>query len=358
MPNGGHERLESIQVLRAVAALAVIWSHSTLELLRFTDVDLRSFSSLSSMGRTGVDIFFVISGFVMVYVSSRHFQKGHEASRFLFKRVVRVVPIYWFYTSLILGVALLAPNLLRNFELSWAHVAASYFFIPFPTPGDDGFHPLLGVGWTLNYEMFFYVLFAPFLFLAREKGILALAALFVAIVLAGQLLTPSAGAFWFWSRPIILEFAGGCLLALAFLRGWRFSTLWAVLIVASGLGWLVYVAEYWNEGGLDARLFVTGVPSILIVAGIALRRRTGDDGKTSMASRAFVHLGDASYSLYLVHMFVIRTLTKLVPVDLLGVIYPFVYMIAVFALCILAATLSYRLIERPANSGLRKWANI
>ncbi len=178
MPSGTQERLDSVQMLRAIAALAVIWSHSTLELLRFTDVDLRTFSSLSSMGRIGVDIFFVISGFVMVYVSSRHFQKTGEVSRFVLRRIIRVVPVYWFYTSLMLGVALFAPDMLRNFKLSWFHVAASYLFIPWATPGDNDFHPLLGIGWTLNYEMFFYILFAPFLLFARERAVLALVGLF------------------------------------------------------------------------------------------------------------------------------------------------------------------------------------
>lgn len=358
MPRGTQERLDSVQMLRAIAALAVIWSHSTLELLRFTDVDLRTFSSLSSMGRIGVDIFFVISGFVMVYVSSRHFQKTGEVSRFVLRRIIRVVPVYWFYTSLMLGVALAAPRLLRDFEFSWLHVAASYFFIPWPTPGDDGFHPLLGIGWTLNYEMFFYFLFAPFLLFAREKAVLALAGLFLCIALAGQALDPEAAAFWFWSRPIILEFVAGALLALAFLRGWRLNRLLATVVMAIGLGWIVCVAEYWNQGGLDARLFVTGVPSILIVASVTLREASNTYGATSLFRLGFIRLGDASYSLYLVHMFVIRALTKILSPDALGAAYPFVYMAAVFSICVLAAIISYRFIERPANNGLRGWLKI
>ncbi len=310
MPDGKQGRLDSIQILRATAALAVIWSHSTLELLRFTDVDLRTFSSLSSMGRMGVDIFLVISGFVMVYVSSRHFQEAGEASRFVLRLIIRVVPVYWFYTSLMLGVALAVPRLLRDFEFSWQHVAASYFFIPWPTPGDDDFHPLLGIGWTLNYEMFFYFLFAPFLLFARERAMLALAGLFLCIALAGQVLDPEAAAFWFWSRPIILEFVAGALLALAFLRGWRLGRAWTAAIMAAGLAWVVYVAEYWNRGGLDLRLFVTGIPSILIVASFTLRQRSHDDREPSLVRRAFIHMGDASYSLYLVHMFVIRGLLQ------------------------------------------------
>lgn len=84
MSVGSQGRLDSVQILRAIAALAVIWSHSTLEVSRFTEFDLRGFLSLSSMGRIGVDIFFVISGFVMVYVSSGHFGERGGLGGFCF----------------------------------------------------------------------------------------------------------------------------------------------------------------------------------------------------------------------------------------------------------------------------------
>lgn len=358
LPDGKQERLDSIQILRALAALAVIWSHSSLELLRFTDVDLRSFSSVSSMGRMGVDIFFVISGFVMVYVSSRHFQERGEAIRFALRRIARVVPIYWFYTSLILLVAVFAPRLLREVELSWSYVAASYLFIPLRALADGGLHPLLGIGWTLNYEMYFYLLFAPFLIFARGRAVMALAGLFAVIVLLGRFLDPSADAFWFWSRPIILEFAAGALLALAYLNRWRISLSVATVLIAAGIAWVLYVAEYWNQGNLDDRLIATGIPSILIVAGFVMRRRPDRKKEHSHFSRGFIELGNASYSLYLVHMFVIRALTQLVPADALGVFYPVVYMTGVFALCIVAAIISYRLIELPSNDFLRRQMNI
>ncbi|HCX67945.1 acyltransferase [Parvibaculum sp.] len=353
MPADSTRRLDSVQILRALAALAVIWSHSTLEVSRFTEFDLRSFSALSSMGRIGVDIFFVISGFVMVYVSSRQFGERGEAWRFVLRRIVRVVPVYWFYTSLILGVLLLLPGLLRNNDLSWAHVVASYFFFPMSAPGKEDFHPLLGIGWTLNYEMFFYFMFAPFLLLTRSAAIWALSIVFCGLVFLGLFLSPAHGAIWFWTQPIILEFLAGVLLGRIYLSDFRLPAAVSTGILVLGVGWLVAVAEFWNKSGLDVRFLVTGIPAILFTSAIVLRQVV-EDATTSSVWKFLIYLGDASYSLYLVHMFVIRVLTVIISPTMLGAAYPFIYMMGVFGVCIPAAVISYRWIERPANGWLRR----
>lgn len=358
MVQARHERLDAIQILRAIAALAVVFGHALLELSRYTSFDPAATWPILTMGRAGVDLFFVISGFVMVYVSADHFAQPNVAWRFILRRIARVVPVYWFYTTIVLIVGLLAPKLFRGLDLSPLYIIASYLFVPMASANGDKMHPLLGLGWTLNYEMFFYVLFAPMLFLKRANAIVVLAAVFLALVLVGTFLQPTDGALWFWSRSIILEFVSGSLLAILYLRGWRHGSAVAAILTSLALIWLLVTASYWNRGGPDVRLFVTGVPAILIVAGIIMTRTFDADWRNHFISRIFLLLGDASYSLYLVHMFVIRALTKLLPVDALGGLYPYLFLFLTISISAAIAIMSYRMIEQPSNQMMRRWLSI
>ena len=125
-------KIDSIQLLRFLAALAVIGVHLPL----------------INAGGFGVDIFFFISGFIISYVTIR----GRD--HFLLKRIIRVVPIYWLLTFGVFGLAAIAPTLLNNTTADLVHLAKSLFFVPFDKNG-SGLFPVLFVGWTLNYEMFF-----------------------------------------------------------------------------------------------------------------------------------------------------------------------------------------------------------
>ena len=107
----------------------------------------------------GVDIFFVISGFIMVYASSRWFGSARAPRVFLAHRIARIVPLYWATMMVYLAVLLLTPWLLNSEYLAPHFVIASFLFIPAARP-DGLVQPLYSLGWTLNYEMFFYALFA------------------------------------------------------------------------------------------------------------------------------------------------------------------------------------------------------
>ncbi|WP_349507005.1 acyltransferase family protein, partial [Agrobacterium pusense] len=168
----------------------------------------------------GVDLFFVISGFVIVYASQSNFTKSGGRSAFLLRRLIRIVPLYWFALTLRL-VALGAAAILgiKSFP-SLESILTSYFFIPYDSMGygDRYPFPILDLGWTLNYEMFFYAIFALFIVLPMERAVLYVAAALVSGVLVG-LFFNVALPFSFWLQPIVLEFVGGMFLAVAYLRG-------------------------------------------------------------------------------------------------------------------------------------------
>ena len=141
-----------IQILRAVAAIAVVVSHAAQNLDRFAIAPNTSHFFVS--GAAGVDLFFVISGFVMVYASEPLFGSASGAVTFLYHRIVRIVPLYWLATTFYVIVAVLLPGLGTAYPIRT--VAASFLFIPTLLP-DGGIHPVVLQGWTLNYEMLFYV---------------------------------------------------------------------------------------------------------------------------------------------------------------------------------------------------------
>ena len=143
--NGRPEVLVSIQALRALAALAVTTYHA----LQWADGGF-------DVGRAGVDVFFVISGFIMWHVTAG---RDMAPADFLWRRLTRVAPLYWLSTLGVLAVALVWPAFLPEVRPGWAHLALSLAFIPHLDPKGLPF-PTLPPGWTLNYEAVFYLIFA------------------------------------------------------------------------------------------------------------------------------------------------------------------------------------------------------
>ena len=161
----------------------------------------------------GVDVFFVISGFIMAYITADKFGRPGASGQFLTRRLIRLVPLYWLFTLAMLAAMVLVPGQLAHTALNPAHILASYLFIPW-LDSTGLAHPILGLGWTLNYEMYFYVIFAVMLFLPRRIGLWSLAVLFCALALLHPAIDPAQVQLSFWTDPIILEFLFGIGLAM------------------------------------------------------------------------------------------------------------------------------------------------
>ena len=257
----------------------------------------------------GVDLFFVISGFIMVYASRRLFGTPRAGAQFMARRIARIVPLYWLATSL--ALILLGYEAARGkgaFPGVW-EILASFGFIPFARPQDGLVQPVTGVGWTLNYEMFFYAVFALFVGLARTRAVPAVAASSALAVAAGALLKPSAVALAYWSDPIVLEFVLGMIVAVVFESGIRLKPFWSGSVIALALICLTldfaHMAPFAPPPGYDPhgfiRLFAAGVPMAALFAAIVL---VEPEIPTRGRVAAFlILLGDASYALYLFHPF-------------------------------------------------------
>ncbi|WP_159715493.1 acyltransferase family protein [Geminicoccus flavidas] len=335
----------TLQFLRLIAASMVVVGHSWHEA-----VDL-GITTVSDLPRPdwfhfggGVDIFFILSGFVMYLLGRNGFGMPGFSATFLKRRLQRIVPPYWFFTSLTLGAMLIFASRMNHTDIGSAHVVASYLFFPWP----DAFgklQPILGIGWTLNYEMFFYVIFSIALLAPRHIGIPVLVLTFMALTALGQFLD-LPGPLKFWCDPIILEFLYGAALAHLYLKGVRWPNAVGAAVVLAGFMMLAYChSNGWTSGPI--RFLGAGLPSLVITAGFALC----PEPKRSPLNNLLRFGGDASYVLYLSHIFTI---------NVIGLFWHRLHLegggifIALsFVASVVVAAILHRLIEQPAYDMIR-----
>jgi exopolysaccharide production protein ExoZ len=271
----------SIQCLRAIAALAVVVVHAADGAA--ANSGNRHFGEIASIGAAGVDVFFVISGFIMyITACSRPVSSG----QFLVDRFTRIVPLYWLATFLLMAVLVVGKAPLPDVR----YLLASLALVPVEPL------PYLGIGWTLVYEMFFYALLAAaLLWRGRHLGIVTIALL--ALVVTGAIVRPNWVVARIYTGPLLLEFLAGIWLGVAWSRGqWMIRPAVGtglLVIAAAGLavGYTLAV-----DNGTYSRVLTWGVPAVLIVVGMlsfemlpGVRNRTG------------LLLGAASYAIYLSH---------------------------------------------------------
>jgi exopolysaccharide production protein ExoZ len=247
----------------------------------------------------GVDIFFVISGFIMWITTA----KGMTTLEFYRRRVLRIVPLYWALTSVVLMTLVVYPSLVQSGRFDALHVVGSYLFLPVVHPVEGLIHPLLIPGWTLNYEMFFYAIFGVSLILPASRRLVLLLTVLCGLA-AVPILTGTTGpvAMQFYTWNIIVEFAFGIALGWVYTSGIKLPEElgWPCLLVGAAV--LVVVGTAAPIRGLS-----TGGPALLVVAGAVIVERLR--GMPEIHSLRL--LGNASYSLYLSHTIVLSAIGQL-----------------------------------------------
>ncbi|WP_421792456.1 acyltransferase family protein [Hyphobacterium sp.] len=332
-------RLGSIQALRAIAALMVVAIHIQANELRLGDPVL---SPWLYHGVAGVDLFFVISGFIMVHVTRGRFDTAGQPQRFLWDRLWRIYPPALLFTFLTL-MALMAAGTVGDW-LPQTDLLASFLLLP-----QEG-EPLLGVAWTLTHELYFYLVFCALLVL-KERWLpigLTVWGSLIAIGLASGISRESGPWLVVAFHPHTYEFIFGAFAGLAYHRGWiRIPA----LILAAGIAALM-AGALWiglrtpeNYPLFWGRVLAFGPASVLIVAGIAGLEQRGQLRFPDWSQR----IGDWSYSLYLSHVLVIVTLTHLwLPRAMPGPIDNLALIFAMLAGSLIVSALAYYVYERPA----------
>lgn len=340
----GGTMLLNLNALRAFAALCVVYYHITSE---------AGLGLPIAVGTRGVDIFFVISGFIITYASAR------SAEQFFTRRLIRIVPFYWAATLAVFAIAVVVPNLFHNTRADLTQLLCSLFFIPRET-SYAGLFPTLILGWSLNYEMYFYVVFAIALALsARWAPVLcsaAIAAVLVAIDLSGA----THPSITFYARGIVLEFVFGiaAFYAVRWIGGHRAALparaigipfLFAIAIAACVV---LAVAEHAGGYGLP-RQISSGVPAFFLVTAIIL---VEEIYAVSTRNRALYLVGEASYILYLIHPYIVYGVLRTVfrHASDYGIVATIALIAMLLALAAAIAVGIHLVFEKPLMEWLRK----
>lgn len=273
-------KLQSIQVLRGMAALLVVLYHiRSLEGLAIASNGLTETPLISGFltnGYAGVDLFFVISGFIMVYVTDGLKSGVRTSAEFLFARVTRIYPVWWLFAG-VMTVYMVVAHGLRPSGLGWEAISRSEPLIPYLLKSfallPQGEHPILGVGWTLVHEMYFYLAFTLILLLPRKllPGILFVWGCAVVagsvMGLSGPLATDILALVFY---PMTMEFILGAAAGLAVMSGFTWRS--GVITLLASL-WLMACLCYQGVETAETlqwgRVLWFGLPCAALVYGVA-----------------------------------------------------------------------------------------
>jgi exopolysaccharide production protein ExoZ len=343
--------LPNIQILRAIAAYLVVFVHLS-DLL--PESPLTTF--LHNKGYSGVDLFFVISGFIMVYTTSR---KKISASEFLLNRIRRIVPLYYLATFFVFGIAVILPFIFQNTSPDFYALLKSLAFVPFEK-SSGRIYPVYYLGWTLNYEMFFYLIFALSMSFWYDMRVTLCATMILVLVLFGLCThDPSNVVLYVYSQPIMLDFSLGMILALfrdQISNAMRRISVLPWLTLSCGIVSLLTVSSFFPIApsfyAPPTNTFVTfGLPAALIVmAAIGL-----DDVRTrGQPWHCFQEIGNASYSIYLTHFFIVGALTAFANHMHLSPTLRIMLALVTIPLTAIFGIFLYRVFERPVMTILSR----
>ncbi|WP_052319435.1 acyltransferase family protein [Burkholderia sp. A9] len=284
--------LYSVQYLRAVAAVLVVVCH-----VIHKQGQLSGSNASWEFGGSGVDLFFIISGFIMCHVTDG---RRVAAFEFLKARVLRIIPLYWVLSAVALAIYLYSHALV-NSSGGVTSIVNSFTLIP------NGEKFLIQTGWTLSYEFWFYLIFASTLSFPRKIRLPMVCGLLVSLPLAGRLFPTGNPFVQFATHPLLLEFMMG-IFAFQYVKRYSGSVVVDVAVMALGAALLAY---FDGIASVENRVLVYGLPYMFMSAGFMGLERFSRRVSGTFVGHVAKALGDSSYSLYLSHPFVLAATSKL-----------------------------------------------
>jgi exopolysaccharide production protein ExoZ len=286
-------RIRNLQALRIYAAIPVILYHTNFRV-----------PGVRPIGVFGVHMFFLLSGYIMASICDT------DSTAFVRRRLIRIIPLYWTLTLLLYSVAWKFPHLMNATRALPSELLKSLFFIPFQK-GNGLYQPILFVGWTVNYEMFFYMMLSIAVLINRRKAALLGASMMLAVMAVCSLFTATSAVAKFYADTVLLE----CILGLAAYYcvravSSRLTPAMKPVLMTLAIGSLLLLPSI-EEFGFMAHLPATlryGPASFVLICSACLLALLGADFKAGV----IVLLGDASYVMYLTHPYIEEFLDRVV----------------------------------------------
>ncbi len=347
-------KINSIQYLRAIAVILVVYCHSIDFQMLFGISGQQKFRYLQNFGAIGVDIFFIISGFIIAYVSFE--MSGKEACLlFLRKRFARINPPYYLITIIAI---IIFPMTIKDYVFSWKETLNTFSIIPLFDHEKEYQFPILPIGWTLAFEWLFYIMFSTLiLFKIKRRELALIIGIFGLSMLS--FLPHKSILFTFITNPIIWEFGTGVIIAWCY-KKYNLKKEWAITLVIAGiLNYIILIycgysdvseSHFITSGKLSwLRDLLWGAPSVMLVIGLLYTEKTGI---AAFKNPKWLLLGDASYSIYLTHILSLHLISTFM--YRMPVVYKHIHMdllvFILWAIAILVGLLFYWFVEKKLNN--------
>ena len=328
----------SVQLLRALAALMVVLHHIGIKAEQYHSDALSTYH----IGYLGVDLFFIISGYIMCHSVAG---KAMTFSRFISHRIKRIIPLYWLMTAAALVVYLLAPAMV-NSSGGETSIFSSWTLIPL---GDK---LLVNNGWTLSYEFLFYLVFAAWLAVPSLNKLVIYSSLtLLVLVFIGICFHPQHPTLKFITSKIIIEFILG-MLAFKILQRGNMPVKISLLLISAGLLALILQNQYGIYHSFAGRVLNGGVPMFLFFIGfVGLEPYINQlrfPGK-----KLCLLIGNASYSIYLIHPFLLAPGAKVLH-KLHLINHHLLFVLLLLLSSVVAGICCWRFIEQPINAYFKR----
>lgn len=317
--------ISNLQYLRAFCAINVALSHM-IAISGSYGYNPHFLSFLRDWGASGVDIFFVISGFIMVYIQDKHNRNVFE---FIKLRFIRIVPVYWIITSLVIYIYILIPDFFRSYVIDFEWGLFSYIFLSSYILDKA---PIINPGWTIEWEIFFYIVFGFSLYFKN----LTQSLIFVFVVLL---------FFAIVSSPIVLEFVGGIIIGLIY-KKYSLNIYLGIIGFLLGCTLILLSLLMVIPDAMSHRVLLWGIPSLLIVYGAVNIKQ--------IHSKVGLFIGDASYSIYLVQILTIPAFYKLLSGVKFSLFNNDFLILICLVITVISSIVAYLFLEKPLISYMKR----
>ncbi|MFK8256877.1 acyltransferase family protein [Erwinia sp. AnSW2-5] len=329
-------KIYSIQILRGIAALFVIFQHISFKSSQY-DISDRSYFNI---GFFGVDLFFIISGFIMCHTTA----SGRiNPFTFIKNRAIRILPLYWSLTTLALAVFLARPDLVNSSGGS-TDVFSSFTLIP------TSEKLLINNGWTLSYEFLFYFIFFASLFLGKHAQNYFVYSVILTLISVGYIFNLNSIYSKFFTSTFLSEFLLGMIAYRFYISNKKPHLILYVLVFLSGASALIFQHIYGIFSvSLDRSLYA-GVPMFMILISLVMLERNIYLADSTLL-KPLIFSGTISYSMYLAHVFILSPASSLI---VKATKNPIIFYAILFSATIASGYLCYTFVEVPLSKFFKK----